>query len=62
VLGVCGMRLVWIWFALPLMPTLEMIYLSYPISWLLTTVAQWITYRLILRRRDPEGGLRRGRV
>ena len=62
VLGVCGVRLVWIWFALPLIPTLEMIYLSYPISWALTTAAQWITYRMILRRRDPEGGLRRGRV
>ena len=62
ILGVCGVRLAWIWFVLPLMPTLEMVYLSYPISWVLTTVALWIVYRRVLRRRDPEGGLCRGGV
>ena len=56
------MRLAWIWWVLPLMPTLEMIYLSYPISWILTTAAQWIVYRTILRRLNPEGGLCRGGV
>ena len=62
ILGVCGMRLAWIWWVLPLIPTLEMIYLSYPISWIMTTAAQWIVYRMIRRRLNAEGGLCRGGV
>ena len=61
-LGVCGVRLLWIWFVFPALGTLEAVYISYPISWAMTTLAQWITYRIVLRRRDPRGGLRRGRV
>ena len=62
VLGVCGLRLAWIWFVQPLVPTLEMVYLSYPISWAITTVAQGVAYICILRRWDPKGGRLRGRV
>lgn len=34
--GACLLRLVWIWVLFPLNPTLDMIYVSYPISWVLT--------------------------
>ncbi len=34
--GACLLRLVWIWGLFPLNPTLDMIYVSYPISWMLT--------------------------
>ncbi len=34
--GACLLRLVWIWVLFPLSPTLDMIYVSYPISWILT--------------------------
>ncbi len=34
--GVCLVRVLWIWFIFPLDPTLDMIYVSYPISWAAT--------------------------
>lgn len=36
VLGVCGFRIFWIYVILPIFPGLEMLYYSYPISWVLT--------------------------
>lgn len=34
--GACLLRLMWLWLLFPLNPTLDMIYVSYPISWVLT--------------------------
>lgn len=45
-LGVCAFRLVWITFLFPYFPTTECIYLSYPVSWTLTTVAHYVSYRI----------------
>lgn len=42
--GVCGIRVIWIYTFFAAEPTLEMIYYSYPVSWLITAVAQWIMY------------------
>lgn len=51
VLGVCGMRIIWIYtiFQIPQYHTLESIYISYPISWLLTFAAQLIAYSVLTR-------------
>ncbi len=61
-LGVCGVRLVWILFVFPVFGTLEAVYISYPISWAITTLVQWVTYRILLRRREQKGGSRCGAV
>lgn len=42
ILGVCGIRLGWIFFIFPLAPTLISLYLSYPVSWLVTGIVQLI--------------------
>ena len=45
-LGVCAFRLVWITFLFLYFPTTECIFLSYPVSWALTTVAHYVSYRI----------------
>lgn len=51
VLGVCGLRIGWIFtvFAIPEYHTLKMLYLIYPISWIVTAVAEFIAFVFILR-------------
>lgn len=39
-LGSCVFRIIWVMTAFRVTPTLEILYLSYPISWLITAVAQ----------------------
>lgn len=44
ILGICGVRLLWIWLVVPYMHTLEAIYFCYPLSWLLTSLVQAILW------------------
>ena len=41
-LGVCGLRVAWIAWIYPIYGTLEWIYYSYPVTWVVTTVAMFI--------------------
>lgn len=52
VLGVCVLRVAWIYtiFRIPAYHTLRCLYASYPISWIVTLVAQVIGYLLVMRR------------
>ncbi len=52
VAGVCVMRIVWIYtvFAIPEYHTLDVLYASYPISWVLTFVAEVIAFFAIRNR------------
>ena len=52
VLGVCGIRVFWIYtiFQIPRFHTLECLYLSYLISWIVTLAAQVIAYHKVFRR------------
>ena len=36
-LGVCVFRVCWIWFVVPFRRTLTVVFLSYPVSWILTS-------------------------
>ena len=49
-LGTCVFRIVWINVVFPLKPTLEVIYLSYVVSWTLTSLAHSIALKIIARR------------
>lgn len=53
-LGACGLRLVWVGtiFQIPQFHTLEILYLSYPVSWIITFAAHLVFY-IILRRKFP---------
>lgn len=37
-LGVCALRIVWIWAAVPFRPTIQTVIFSYPLTWVVTSV------------------------
>lgn len=54
-LGACGLRIAWIAFIFPLDPTLQNLYMSYPISWVLTTMVHVACYLVVARRLPADG-------
>ena len=50
-IGVCIMRVVWIYFILPLHRTLGFLYVSYPVSWLLTSSVLFIFFLYIYKKK-----------
>ena len=52
--GACIMRIVWIYTVFAMVPTQFVLYLSYPISWVLTFAAHLVTYFIVRKKRfDP---------
>ena len=53
VLGICGIRILWIYtiFRIPAFHTPECLYLSYPISWLITFLFQFAAFSIIYKKR-----------
>ena len=49
-IGACFFRVVWLWTVFPAYPTLEVIFISYPISWVLTIIASFIVIQLLLKK------------
>ncbi len=51
-IGVCGLRILWIYtvFQIPSYHSIESLYISYPISWTLTLLAELILYRRIVKK------------
>lgn len=47
-------RIIWVWFFFPMHRTMEWLYLCFPISWLLNSVAQIIYYFCIRKKLDRE--------
>ena len=54
-IGSCLLRMVWLWTIFRVSPTLETIYLSYPVSWGLTALTH-LTVSLLVRRRHLRAG------
>ena len=54
IVGVCGLRLLWIFtiFQLPAFHSLGVLYLSYPLSWILTFTVEVLVYRVLISRRE----------
>ena len=48
--GVCGVRLVWVYTAFKHTHTLKMLYISYPLSWLITALMHLICYIFIYKK------------
>lgn len=42
--GICGVRLLWIAFYFPMNQSLESIYYCYPLSWAITSIAEWFLW------------------
>ncbi|MBP3620936.1 MAG: MATE family efflux transporter [Lachnospiraceae bacterium] len=53
-IGACGLRLVWIAtvFQIPKFHTIEMVYITYPITWILTFLAHVVCF-VVVRRKLP---------
>ena len=49
-IGACLLRMVWLWTVFPQSQTLETIFVSYPITWIVTNIAAFIVIRLTLRK------------
>ena len=50
IIGVCGIRILWIYTIFPLVPTMMCLYFSYPASWIVTGAIQ-LTLAFISKRR-----------
>ena len=50
--GACAFRVIWIYTFFDAFPTLDMLFVSYPVSWIITTAAHYISY-LIAQRKLP---------
>ncbi len=48
--GACLLRLVWVWLIFPLYDTLDSVYVSYPISWILTFAVSFVFIQIALRK------------
>ncbi len=53
-IGACLFRLVWIWTVFAAVSTLDMIFISYPISWLLTEITAFLFIQVLLRKQVKE--------
>lgn len=49
-LGICGVRLCWIWTMFPIFNTLESIYICYPISWTVTSIIQAVMWIICYKK------------
>ena len=53
IVGACGFRIFWIYAVLPMHPTLTMLYIGYPVSWVLTGAAHMICFLKLIRQFPP---------
>lgn len=49
ILGICGFRLLWIYTAFAKYNTLEVLYVSYPISWIMTSIVHLICFIIVYK-------------
>lgn len=61
-LGVCGIRMVWIFTIFKSHHTLEMLYASYPVSWIMTTLCHLFVFLLWFRKMRANGFVRGEKV
>ena len=54
--GACAFRILWIWFVMPLSWDLKTLYISYPISWVLTAGVHAICYAVMLKKFPVSAG------
>lgn len=49
-IGACLLRVVWLWTVFPASQTLETIFISYPITWIATSVTAFIVIQVLLKK------------
>ena len=53
-LGACGLRIVWIYTIFQVYQTLQVLYISWPVSWALTTLALMVCYGVVMHKKLKE--------
>ncbi len=53
-IGACLLRLVWVWTVFPKMLTLDSIFVSYPVSWILTFLVAFTFIQVILKKESKK--------
>ncbi len=48
--GACLLRVLWLWTVFPAKPTLEIIFISYPITWIITVTCAFIMIQILLKK------------
>ena len=48
--GACGFRILWIIFVLPLRHTIEVLFLCWPISWVLVIIMHFVCYKAVKKK------------
>lgn len=48
--GICGVRIVWVFLIFPLNRTFSMLYLAWPVSWIITAVMNMITLHVVKKK------------
>ena len=54
IMGICGIRLLWIYTIFKYNHTLKTLYISYPISWVITALVHMICYIIIYKNKKKE--------
>ncbi len=49
--GACLLRVVWLWTVFPAYPTLEIIFISYPVTWIITAACAFSMIQVLLNKR-----------
>lgn len=54
--GICGFRILWLLtvFSIPKYHTPQCLYIIYPIAWVLTTAAELVLYKILIRKKTKE--------
>ncbi len=55
-MGACAFRILWIWIVMPMSWSLQTLYISYPISWVLTAAVHAICYVIRLKKFPVNAG------
>ena len=58
ILGACVLRIVWIYTIFAMDRTLTTLYISYPVSWIITAAVHFICYLAVKRKLMRTDGLR----
>jgi Na+-driven multidrug efflux pump len=49
-LGVCGLRIIWLFTAVPIWPSVRMVIISYPMTWSVTSLLFIFYYRYYVKK------------
>ena len=49
-IGACLLRVVWLWTVFPVSQTLETIFVSYPLTWIVTNIVAFLVIHFALRK------------